>query len=723
MMKITVAAIRSCVLLLFAGVTQLGAGPNHYAPPSSNPEQLYVFGDYVYFSADDGIHGRELWRIGLAGTPELVLDITPGPEGATIDNLCEFRGQLYFRMADGARSGDLWRTDGTPGGTALVRPFGAITGEMGVNVIVRGQGDRLYFTVGDPRGTSLLWSTDGTAEGTRQLQTSPNADPLMLENYTGCMVGGIHYLSARQHDGAGIWRTDGSPEGTQCLKRLAAPPGVFFTLDHQRFVFAGDDGVHGEELWISGGTSETTALLKDIYPGPETSTLGDFSRLITTSGRPMVAFAATNPESGRELWETDGTPEGTRLRADLIPGTGTSSPSRLVEADKSQYFVALGNGTGKELWRYNVEADAFEQPMDINSGISGSDPYALCGRGAALYFSALQARTGEELWVIRNTSSGPQLFADIYPGPESSFPYYTVDFKGRVVTVATSPVYGRELWISDSQQKEMLLFADINTDSSVNPSSFPDRFTSAGDTLFFTANDIAHGTELWRTDGTREGTLMVKDIFPGSPSSNPDELVALGNVLYFTADDGTSGVELWRSDGSTDGTSLVLDIHPNGDGKPRNLIAFKGRLYFSVSEPREGEELWVLEAGGQPKILKNIGAGTASGSPEKFFVWKDFLYFQADDGVHGKELWRSDGTSDGTVMVSDIVDAPFQSVSVESPREYQGRLYFAAELDGRGAEVWAFDDAQKRFSLVRDIVTGSAYDVLQAPRSEGGGSP
>jgi len=82
-------------------------------------------------------------------------------------------------------------------------------------------------------------------------------------------------------------------------------------------------------------------------------------------------------------------------------------------------------------------------------------------------------------------------------------------------------------------------------------------------------------------------------------------------------------------------------------------------------------------------------------------------------------LWRTDGTAVGTVMVSDIVDAPFQSSALQSPTEHKGRIYFAADLDGLGTELWALDDAPPRFSLVRDIVNGNAYDVLKSPVADG----
>src|SRR5581483_2846003 len=74
----------------------------------------------------------------------------------------------------------------------------------------------------------------------------------------------------------------------------------------------------------------------------------------------------------------------------------------------------------------------------------------------------------------------------------------------------------------------------------------------AGGKLFFAATDTSggHGVELWKTDGTPNGTALVKDIRTGLPASSPDDFVAVGNVVYFTADDGTSGRELCKSAGT-----------------------------------------------------------------------------------------------------------------------------------------------------------------------------
>ena len=82
------------------------------------------------------------------------------------------------------------------------------------------------------------------------------------------------------------------------------------------------------------------------------------------------------------------------------------------------------------------------------------------------------------------------------------------------------------------------------------PTASPNDLTVVDGTLFFYASDGSHGEELWKTDGTAAGTIMVKDINPGSTSSNPFHMTAVGGTLFFAADDGIHGRELWKSDGT-----------------------------------------------------------------------------------------------------------------------------------------------------------------------------
>jgi len=160
-------------------------------------------------------------------------------------------------------------------------------------------------------------------------------------------------------------------------------------------------------------------------------------------------------------------------------------------------------------------------------------------------------------------------------------------------------------------------------------------------TLFFTAVNNTNGRELWKSDGTDAGTVLVKDILPGIASSNPTNLVAVGNTLFFSAN--TNGFELWKSDGTSAGTVMVADIFAgNGSSNPQNLINVGGTLYFS-----------------------------------------------ATDGIHGRELWRSDGTAAGTFMVGDLTEDSLDSNP--GPFAVAGdTLFFSAQTPEVGRELFGY---------------------------------
>ena len=123
-------------------------------------------------------------------------------------------------------------------------------------------------------------------------------------------------------------------------------------------------------------------------------------------------------------------------------------------------------------------------------------------------------------------------------------------------------------------------------------------------TLYFTVNDAVHGDELWKSNGTDKGTVMVKDIaagkYPsggGPRSSNPFDLTAVNGTLFFSADDGVHGRELWKSNGTVAGTVLVKDIAQvrrrilplQSDERKRRLVFHRQRQH---TRHRTVEEQW-----------------------------------------------------------------------------------------------------------------------------------
>jgi ELWxxDGT repeat protein len=108
-----------------------------------------------------------------------------------------------------------------------------------------------------------------------------------------------------------------------------------------------------------------------------------------------------------------------------------------------------------------------------------------------------------------------------------------------------------------------ILVKDTGPSSSSPGTNSSSAFNSAvvNGWVRFAAADPPTGLELWKTDGTAAGTVLVKDIAPGG-GADPTRLTALGNILLFEANDGTSGMELWKSDGTAAGTGRIKDINP-----------------------------------------------------------------------------------------------------------------------------------------------------------------
>ena len=367
---------------------------------------------------------------------------------------------------------------------------------------------------------------------------------------------------------------------------------------NDRLYFSADDSETGKELWVSDGTSEGTTLLKDIKSGSSSS----FPRNLTVFGDRLY-FSADDGENGRQLWVSDGTTEGT------IP-VGADNPfaySFTVFNDRL-YFSANGVG-GRELWVSDGITEGRSLVKDINpeSGrFNGSFPIYLTVFNDRLYFSANDGETGRELWVSDGTTEGTQLFKDIYPGVYSSTPQDLTVFNDRLYFTAYAPENGRGIWASDGTTEGTTLLKDFNPriDAYGDPYNYDSiNFTEFDGRLYYTRG------ELFVTDGTTEGTSLFKDINSGF-DSNPNNLVVFNDRLYFTADDGENGEEIWVTDGTTEGTILVADINPGENDYvfaynysdynigTRNLVVVNDELFFAANNGETGNELFKLTIDG-----------------------------------------------------------------------------------------------------------------------------
>ena len=141
---------------------------------------------------------------------------------------------------------------------------------------------------------------------------------------------------------------------------------------------------------------------------------------------------------------------------------------------------------------------------------------------------------------------------------------------------------------------------------------------------------------------------MVEDIRPGSvapPRSH--ELTRVGNRSSSGLDDGTDGSELWKSDGTAAGTVLVNDL-PRELRAPQHLTDVNGMLYFTATSAGLGSELYKSDGTGRGTVLvKDIVPGSSGSNPGQPDQLPGQLFFTATDGQR-TTLWKSDGTAAGT---------------------------------------------------------------------------
>ncbi len=457
---------------------------------------------------------------------------------------------------------------------------------------------------------------------------------------------------------------------------IGSSPEEFVQVGENVF-FVADDGINGVELWKSDAAG--TEMVKDIFPGGGTNPNSSSPANLTNVGGTLF-FTANDGLNGTELWTSDGTESGTVMVTDLLPGSS------------DQYGSLLP---------------------------SSSNPQDLTDVDGTLYFAAYETDHGAELFKSDGSESGTVLVKDIFPGstsvenygdfPNSSAPRNFAAVDGTLYFTANDGTHGEELWKSDGTESGTVMVKDLFPEDGSDPpnSSYPQYLTNVDGTLYFAADDGEKGRELWKSDGTESGTVMVKDLFPGGSyeynygyypnSSSPQNLTSFDGTLYFTAYDSLNGAELWKSDGTNFGTLMIKDLFPGGSypnsSTPKELTVAGGRLFFTAGDDTHGRELWTTDGTAVGTVLvedintQDTGGPTADSTPANLTSVGGVLHFTADDGINGRELWMSDATALGTFMVGDLFPGSDPSDPL-ALKDIGGVLYFSADDGSSGREPW-----------------------------------
>lgn len=364
-----------------------------------------ALGDQVLFTLTDGRRGVELWRSdGTEAGTARVVDLSPGKAevggvGPVPDAILAVGKTLFFTFADGVHGPELWKSDGTQAGTGLVKdilpgPEGAFPRQF-----ARLGNRLLFFVEADPqegRAPALepaLWSSDGTPEGTVPLKAT------RWSLGAGAAVGEafLHREGTSYQPSNRLWRSDGQPGGNLLLGDF--PSGPADCVATRRLLVC----AVLDELGISDGTAQGTRRVRSI-PDLQSETL------VGTGER--VYFAAAPQDGPRQLWTSDGTVPGTVSLAtfpDLGPksfgdGFARGEPNELTPLGDTLYFGGFAPDTGYELWRSDGTVAGTRPVTDLEPGPTGSYPRSLRVLGDRLIFS-----TSRGLWASDGTAAGTTL--------------------------------------------------------------------------------------------------------------------------------------------------------------------------------------------------------------------------------------------------------------------------------------------------------------------------
>ncbi|MGL6073005.1 MAG: hypothetical protein ACRC8S_02465 [Fimbriiglobus sp.] len=691
---------------------------------SSNPEQFATLGNSVYFTAEDGVHGQELWVTDGTedGTKRISQINTDGPMSnrfnvpGPLQNITVLDGKLYFtNFADGDIT-QLYTTNGET--VTKLSNFSFAKAAPGANTVVGGAIEilgssrgRVLFGQGiDEHGTTL-WSTDGTPNGTKQVLT--NGKPLSKVDLIANLGDRSLVVGNNGTTGIQLFSTDGTSaklvtainKGTQdslAKEYVAVGNKAYFTA-------MASDG--RSTVYVTDGKSAPNQVIR-LEPRPtgfETtpSWLQQYADQLTVSNG-KVFFISAVGSMGRQLWVTDGGAAKLLMQLDSVPTQDLVANysgvqlgiSNLTDAGSKLYFSIDAPGRGQQLYwtdgtRENTKlvttmvSLAFGEGNPFNENRAVMPMMPMAGVNGKVYFASGNGLTGNQLWVSDGTAKG-------------------------TVQLTNAGIGGG--YFSNSLQTQ------------------PTDLTVVGNKVFFIANPVdgGGGGGLFYTEGTAAKTKFVtgvsvstsNQLYPGNVSSMLRRvgMVAANGKVFFPGADTPYGIQLYSSDGTEEGTqrlTLLGDMSEwygdMGEYSARNaqiagLTTVGKQVYFSAFDRNQGRQLYVTDGTvGGTRVLTKLGDGktvdgpfggppTGGGaSPTPLAVVGNQFLFVADDGVNGREVWVTDGTTKGTRMAVELNKG--QATSFPEMRVGEGffataavlsdRVIFTATGDNRGSEPWS----------------------------------
>lgn len=425
-------------------------------------------------------------------------------------------------------------------------------------------------------------------------------------------------------------------------------------------IFAMDDGSHGiygNELWRTNGTPNGTFMLKDIFPGMyDETTPNESFPMSFYEFNSEVYFSAFAEGKGFEFHKTDGTENGTVLIKDIYPDGigGTNTSGEFISFKEKLYFSAYSdkspkNNYNKELWVSDGTEAGTIKLKDINAQ-SYSSPHDFTVMGDSLYFIARDSSNTDHLWLSNGTEMGTQHVGDTLADESVRVLKILGVCNKHLLFAGTENIHGAELWASDGTKEGTRLLKDVNSEGGYDGLQYNKPVVMFNKELYFIGSDSEHGVELWKTDGTPEGTFMLADINHTAQDSSASAYVQLyfefDGKLLFTAKDSTNKYNIWYTDGTAKGTQKTNMTGVSQSSMPKIINKANGKLYLGAiinnDSIKDKSRICSVESlNSEVSLFQGADFYYDNVSMMESFVVNNTLIFRADFGLgNGYELYR-----------------------------------------------------------------------------------
>lgn len=354
---------------------------------------LSIENDNLVFIATTEKFGTELWVLDSNRTKiSMLKDIRSGKEGSEISVLTSLRSVVYFSANDGENGKELWRTDGTEKGTYCVKDI-CNEGKATIDgrtepLVIKGEKDgvlvaevpnpiknydtygplwltvfsnKIFFTANDGIRGRELWSSDGTASGTRLVQEfilgGDGGEPSNL-----CVENNCLYLQAKEnkHERGSFFRYDNNKNKFVAFTTFLPVKELYeqtaFVYRKESYIRVKNEifykKIHIDPPKYNGTIlCKTDSTLQNLYIIKNITNPDTYPQLHEFLGEvDGIAYFSAKGENYGELWQTDGTEKGTYKVWNSKYWQG-AAPISLLEIDKKWVFVAFDDEGHPALWQ------------------------------------------------------------------------------------------------------------------------------------------------------------------------------------------------------------------------------------------------------------------------------------------------------------------------------------------------------------------------------------